>query len=737
MNRTLEKNMCKLPDAVTNSEVPDLRERAEQYIDSGLQYACKSWHKHLVDEHTARTPEITSALHRFLENKFVFWLEVLSVLGAAREAIDALDVVTQLLEASSTVELANDYFRFVTGFFEVIEESAAHIYHTALPVSPQTSMVRKLYEPYASPLVRIVHGQPVSWDPAIVTKEYFCVVAVWSPCGRFIAISNGGPRTRIVDAATLKRLTILESPPSKTRKLAFSLDGRLLTSFNHWPEKFISWDLQAGVLVSAISPEQWDYNTKCSSITYSACGTTFGVLTHRLGTFALCTYNVHYGTHIYSHLVEGKVVGDIWTHGEYLRFAVAKPGSITMWEAGFTSGNTPTEVESLPLPGKFLRDSPVHSFHPTLFRVAFAHSRRIFVWDARRSKYLLKEDARYPHGISFSSDGRFFMYETRSNEADPWQTYLWKESPTGYLLHWKFDCEMGASNQLVSPNGESILEFGGGGVQLRRTVDPTSSPRKQDRQEFIVEFSPDETVAAVTRSRDNTITVLDLKSGDPLSIIDTGMRVHGQRVTGSTVVAADHEKVVTWDLPARDHVLNTKVNVNNSIQTVTTSCSRTHSLHSASISPDLHSIAIMEHIISPISYSLHLHDVPTGRCLGSTSIPGSSDERSWFTLDGCQIWYLTDEDKVNGLTIVKDSESDAIKLEHLGPTNQPQNTPWLSSRGYQITDDGWILGISGKRLLRLPLRWQSKDMIDRMWNGRFLALLHSTLPEVVILELEE
>ncbi|KAF9644482.1 hypothetical protein BDM02DRAFT_3150283, partial [Thelephora ganbajun] len=149
MNRTLEKNICKLPDSVTNSEVPDLRERTKRYIDSGLQYACKSWYKHLVDQRTARTPEITSALHRFLENKFVFWLEVLSVLGAAREAIDALDLVTKRLEAPPTVELANDCFRFVTGFFEVIEESAPHIYHSALPLSPQTSIVRKLYGPHA------------------------------------------------------------------------------------------------------------------------------------------------------------------------------------------------------------------------------------------------------------------------------------------------------------------------------------------------------------------------------------------------------------------------------------------------------------------------------------------------------------------------------------------------------------------------------------------------------------
>ncbi|KAF9644487.1 hypothetical protein BDM02DRAFT_3102845 [Thelephora ganbajun] len=105
MNRTLEKNMCKLPDAVTNSEVPDLRERTERYTSPALQYACKSWHKHLVDEHTAYTPEIISALCRFLENKFVFWLEVLSVLGAAREAVDALDLVTKRLEVRQVFTL--------------------------------------------------------------------------------------------------------------------------------------------------------------------------------------------------------------------------------------------------------------------------------------------------------------------------------------------------------------------------------------------------------------------------------------------------------------------------------------------------------------------------------------------------------------------------------------------------------------------------------------------------------
>ena len=100
MSRRLEKNMCKLSDGVTNSEVSDMRERVEQYIDHGLRYACKSWHKHLVDLHTvpSHAPKITSILHRFLEEKFLLWLEVLSVLGTVRDAVDALEVAAKSLE---------------------------------------------------------------------------------------------------------------------------------------------------------------------------------------------------------------------------------------------------------------------------------------------------------------------------------------------------------------------------------------------------------------------------------------------------------------------------------------------------------------------------------------------------------------------------------------------------------------------------------------------------------------
>jgi hypothetical protein len=100
MDRTLEKHMCKLPSGAVNLEVRDLKERIERYIEPVLRYACRSWHTHLVGGHatSVNTSEITPTLHRILESKFMFWLEVLSVLGDAKNAVDALQAAADWLE---------------------------------------------------------------------------------------------------------------------------------------------------------------------------------------------------------------------------------------------------------------------------------------------------------------------------------------------------------------------------------------------------------------------------------------------------------------------------------------------------------------------------------------------------------------------------------------------------------------------------------------------------------------
>ena len=97
MNERLEQNMLSLPNYALNSEILDLSKRAEDQISDSLQYACKSWYNHLIETREDVT-NITTALNCFLEENFLAWLEVLSVLGAARNAVVALETLILWLE---------------------------------------------------------------------------------------------------------------------------------------------------------------------------------------------------------------------------------------------------------------------------------------------------------------------------------------------------------------------------------------------------------------------------------------------------------------------------------------------------------------------------------------------------------------------------------------------------------------------------------------------------------------
>ena len=74
-----------------------------------------------------------------------------------------------------------------------------------------------------------------------------------------------------------------------------------------------------------------------------------------------------------------------------------------------------------------------------------------------------------------------------------------------------------------------------------------------------------------------------------------------------------------------------------------------------------------------------------------------------------------------GWEVIEDDESSATRVQPLKITAcQPGALPWQSSRGYEVTHDGWILSPTQKRLLWLPHRWRS-DEEDRKWGGAFLG----------------
>jgi len=653
-------------------------------------------------------------------------------------------------QQSPTLDLINDCFRFVTGFFEVISTSAPHIYKSALLLSPRMSTIWKLYQPLSNPLIRVIQGVPNLWDPSIVNKKIPHVsmaVFAWSPCSRFIAIGmHWSQDVKILDAVTLEQLYTLPHTNSTglPKELVFSPDGHLLAEqfSGIGCHQYVCWDLQTGGLISTIPLENYSWSVKHSA-SYSGCGTMLRVLRKTFTSSCIYTYNILSGMCMSSYKFDHPITGMIWTHSENPQYVVCGSESITIWELGTTPNHMPTKINSLPIP-----DNPHNMdclLSPSFSQVAYIdhHHQRVMVWDIQHCKILLDSaDAQDATNMTFSSDDHFFACGTSGPEL-----YLWKQSPSGYLLHQKFLSSTGPTKLIISPDSGSIVAFSDSMLHLWHISNSPTSPSNVPTQApqhtpagFIVDFSSDERFVAVRGKLGKGINVLNLKSGHLQLAIDTVVEVYAMRMLGSTITACCHDgKVIAWDIPAGNHVINTRVDAQSSVQTFVSE----HLVLSGkdfwmSISPDLSSIAVVKYRV--LSVSLQLYDIHTGKLF---TINRPTQYQSYlpaleYIPPGYVIWCDPAEKKLHWWEIARDAESNIIGVTDFRPAEDPPKgfqIPWNSSHGYQVTYDGWILSPNGQRLLWLPPHWRG-DESTRRWSGKFLALLHGELPEAVILELE-
>ena len=581
--------------------------------------------------------------------------------------------------------------------------------------------------------------------------EEFKGEVAWSPCSRFIAVAKTRA-VEVLDAATLKRVHKFESPANpNTPLLNFSPDGRYLIQLSEG--ELAGWDLQTGDPLGAILSGLDVSPVNPFSSTSSVDGRAVAVAwrTRPENETFITTYDLISMTYSRSYHPPGtRIITPIWTHGECFRFATVKRGSIAVWEALFALTHEPAEVETFPVRDE-VADGEHFLFLPTLSRLAFTLRGTISVWDTKESKFLLNsgsiQDSQDTHspspphfssGSSFSSDGSFFACMTVDREV-----YVWKESREGrYLLHQKlrFATAIVRARPILSSSGESIIASIRPTIHLWTTKDRilSSNPSTQDDgHDFTLTLSPNKTLAAFACNQRTTVTILDLRSREPRLTIDAGTRRWGVLclgMTDDTVVVVDGEEIVTWNVPVGKYTLDARADINDSIRTTEFS-PQSARIPYASLSPDLGYVVIVASWYSPGSDSLVIYDVSTGREVTSVNTTWVKPQ---LTRGGHQLWDVSGS-SVKGWKIIQEGEPNPFARSHanpelLKPTECPLDIfPWKSTRGYKVTDDGWILSPAQKRLLWLPHDWRSHER-HRVWSGQFLGLLHGRLSEVVILE---
>ncbi|KAJ6571391.1 WD40-repeat-containing domain protein [Mycena capillaripes] len=233
MQTQLKFNICDLPTSyLPNIDMPKLQWRLATYIPGYLRYSCRYWADHLTG--TLFNSDIAQEASKFLFDKFLFWLEVLSLLGMVGYGPMALSKFIVWTKDKFSVRFASDAKRFIAFFAPAIVRSAPHIYLSALALAPKESEITTRFHSQFPRLLAVKKGLVTKW-PAIISVLEGHTNAVnsiaCSPDGRHILSGSSDNTLRIWDAESGEELgQPLEGHTGWVNSVAFSADGKYCVS---------------------------------------------------------------------------------------------------------------------------------------------------------------------------------------------------------------------------------------------------------------------------------------------------------------------------------------------------------------------------------------------------------------------------------------------------------------------------------------------------------------------------
>ncbi|KAJ6457822.1 WD40 repeat-like protein [Mycena vitilis] len=255
MQTELKFNICELPTSyLRNRDMPGIQSRLTAYISGQLRYACRYWADHLsaVPFHF----DIAQKAYNFLVDKFLFWLEVLSLTGFIGYGTGALSRCIAWIKSSLHKEeaqplhnLCSDGRRFITFFLPAIVQCAPQIYLSALALAPTRSKISATFYQSFPRLVKATKGQMEQWPTTVAVLEGHTsrVLSVaFSPDGKHVVSGSDDRSVRIWDAESGEQLGgPLEGHTSRVLSVAFSPDGKHVVSGSDDRSVRI-WDAESG-----------------------------------------------------------------------------------------------------------------------------------------------------------------------------------------------------------------------------------------------------------------------------------------------------------------------------------------------------------------------------------------------------------------------------------------------------------------------------------------------------------